>query len=159
MRCSVCGINYPLKVKKCRQCQGDTWSHWESEPDLDQLTPATPELDGMKMANAWRPPTIEPPPLIVQDRIIEFNGQCWISDAALDEAGYRGFLREGSVIRFYPRVGNAEEDAIWFELAGRARHKTLGDLAGWWLQRLPSPEEMFADLPVTEGTDDDGRPT
>lgn len=154
-RCSGCGINFPLNVMKCRTCGEDCWISHRSKPDEDQLD--TPKQDSMN-EGLFEPSIAEPPPALQQSRITHFSGQCWISDFALEDGGYTGILREGTVIRFYPTAGNLEEHAIWFELAGRAKHKRLGEMAGWWILRLETPAEMFADLPVTEGTDDDGRP-
>lgn len=151
-RCSTCGINWPLNVDKCPKCGDGTWPLKEGYPDEDAR--AKPPVD----IRLWVQPDYPSISLIAKAHIVwpenpGSGGQAWITDAVLWDAGYT-MVGVNTVVKVQGEAG-----IVWFEISGRARQKGVGELAGWWLQRIPTESEMFADLPVIEGTDPDGAAT
>jgi hypothetical protein len=133
-RCLDCDIDYPLFVVYCT---------------VNGCNKATILID----KETEDPITMQSEvPLVAEERIVEYNKQFWIADSALDSVGYTGLRMVGTIISV-----RGKGDLIYFELGGRAVMPQIS-LRGWWITRMPTPTEMFADLPVTKDTDEDGSP-
>jgi hypothetical protein len=53
LRCSTCGINFPLHFMRCRECGGPLWSNRDADPDWDE--DAEPLVGAQRGdAEAWR---------------------------------------------------------------------------------------------------------
>lgn len=151
-QCGICDIDYPYQVHVCHVCGAVTVHRQEGEYDRNWQAKVNAkkherqqDAQGMFTGPKAAPDLPQLPP-VHHSNLTLFGGETWVHETILSDAGY-DIVGVDSVIRVAGRTGD-----IFFEVAGRAgRTKEGVERPGWWLNRIPSPEEMFADLPVLGG--------
>ncbi len=124
-RCTNCAINYPVHIRFCRVCKLELWMCSECEPTegWEEETKAKLKV-AAETTDPGRPMPLE------FDRVATYNGQSWIHDNSLFDAGYRN-VDVGDVISVLGATGAV----IYLEIAARARQDGRA-LPGWWVVRM-----------------------
>lgn len=146
----MCDINYPPQepYSECKGCGAETYDLPYTTADEDYNQRSVRAAREVWLETQPHRDVDEKLPPIHHSHLSEHpegSGVMWVHTSVLLNAGYTPAL--DAVIRV---AGNAGD--VYFELAGTAGHTRAGrPRPGWFLQRIPSPEEMFADLPLAGG--------
>ena len=142
-----------MHVTHCGVCRCETWVSTSSEPMPDwaeRVRDGKIEAGHGPVFEEDEPPI--PPkelPALPFDAIISHAGGSFVHELDLYERGYPSTV--DTVFKVEGKTG----ELIWFEVAGRAGKYKGKQRPGLLVTRLETAEEMFAGLPVYDGTTPD----
>ncbi len=148
--CTNCDIDYPTTVTTCQVCHKSTAYSTERDPEPQWERKVRDYTLVQSGLDTGRLPGIHP------DRVVQFEGEAYITDESLHICGYDIYPQAGDIIRVQGSVYD-----IFFELYGRAVQAGIPEgherhVAGWWIRRVETGGDWVPKcIPLEEMRPDD----